>query len=456
MPMSFSNRFFHFVTPALAMLAIFTALTGSALAQPLPKVRWEPIAKDMTSPTGMVELPDESGRLLVVDQPGQIYVVHPDGGRRERPFLDIADSLEMHRDFDERGLLGLALHPDFNDNGRFFVYYSAPLRDQAPENYNHTSHISEFRLADGSPLRADPASERVLLQIDEPQFNHDGGTLAFGPDDGHLYISVGDGGGANDIGPGHPEGGNGQATDTLLGTILRIDVDPQGDQPYGIPEDNPFADDDRGRGEIYAYGLRNVWGMSFDEINGERVLFAADVGQHLYESVNLIQRGGNYGWPIREGSHCFDQDNPTQVPDDCPDLGPHGEPLQEPIIEYPSRKQHPKAPEAWGRSVTGGYVYRGQALPELAGHYVFADWSRSMNGDEPDGMALIASPPASGDPYDRWQERPLPSVNYPDGIIDGNVTAMGRDREGEIYMMTNDNIAPAGDTGKLYKLVPAE
>jgi glucose/arabinose dehydrogenase len=258
----------------------------------------------------------------------------------------------MRQTYDERGLLGLAFHPAYAQNGRFFVYYSAPLREGAPQDFDHTSRISEFSVSSQNPDRADSGSERIMLEVDQPQSNHNGGTLLFGPQDGFLYISLGDGGAHNDAAPGHVEdwyefnaGGNGQdVTQNLLGSILRIDVNTGG--PYGIPQDNPFVGRE-GLDEIYAYGLRNPYRMSFDRA-GEYGLFAVDAGEHLWEEISSIVKGGNYGWNVKEGTHCFDAANPTEPPEQCPNIvGPNhpdqGKALIDPVESLPM----PSSRTAW-------------------------------------------------------------------------------------------------------------
>jgi glucose/arabinose dehydrogenase len=406
----------------------------------------ELFAEGFVSPVEFVPLPDGSGRVLVADQVGKIHVVDRRGRVAEPEFLDLGLRLQqLNQGFDERGLLGLALHPRFGENGRFYIYYSAPKRRSAPEDWDHTSRVSEFRMAEGEPLRADPASERILMEIDQPYFNHNGGGLVFGPD-GYLYISSGDGGNANDRGRRGPEG-NGQDLGTWLGKILRIDVD--GDEPYGIPADNPFQDGTVGLPEIYAFGLRNAWKISFDR-GGTGELFAADVGQTMFEEVNLIVAGGNYGWNIREGFHCFDPDAPTEPPTDCPDVGARGEPLLDPILEYKNRNGFRGDPEALGISVTGGYVYRGEALPGLRGRYVFGDWSRSWGAAE--GVVLVATRPAEGQ-GGRWTTEVLELASHPEGHIGQFLNAFGQDAGGELYVLTNGSNTPMGRTGRIYKLV---
>jgi glucose/arabinose dehydrogenase len=400
------------------------------------------VADGLTAPVYMIEAPDGTGRLFVLDQIGLVRILTPEGDLLEEPFLDVRDRmLTLRTTFDERGLLGLAFHPDYASNGRFFVYYSAPLRPSAPSGWDHTSHISEFHVS-SNPNLADPDSERIILQVDQPQFNHNAGTLVFGPNDGYLYIALGDGGGGNDVGLGHTPGlGNAQDITNLLGSILRIDVD-NGD-PYGIPADNPFIGE-IGRDEIYAYGLRNPYRISFDQ-GGSRQLFAADAGQLLWEEVSIINRGGNYGWNIKEGTHCFDPDNPGVSPPDCPDVG-HllGDPLIDPVIEYANIRQ----PGGIGTVVVGGFVYRGSVLPQFHGRYIFADWSTSFG--QPDGVLLVAS----SRPESRlWQIQELSVKDRPSGRLGHFILGFGQDSNGEVYVLTSDRSTPTGETGRIYQLV---
>jgi glucose/arabinose dehydrogenase len=436
------DRFGRAWISAVALMALVAC--GTERTQ---RVDLELFADGFVSPVEFVPLPDRTGRILVADQVGKIYVVDRQGRVAEPEFLDLGLRLQqLNQGFDERGLLGLALHPRFAENRKFYIYYSAPKRNAAPDDWDHTSRVSEFRVAEGDPLRADPGSERILMEIDQPYFNHNGGALVFGPD-GYLYISSGDGGNANDRGRRGPEG-NGQDLSTWLGKILRIDVD--GDEPYGIPANNPFRDGSIALPEIYAYGLRNAWKISFDR-GGDRELFAADVGQTMFEEVNIIVAGGNYGWNIREGFHCFDPDKPTEPPSDCPKVGARGEPLLDPIIEYKNLNGFRTDPEALGISVTGGYVYRGSALPALQGRYVFGDWSRSWGAAE--GVVLVATRPATGVPGDRWTTEVLELASHPEGHIGQFITSFGEDADGELYVLTNGSNTPMGRTGRIYKLV---
>ncbi len=439
------------------------------------------VASGLTAPLGM-EVGDET--RYVVDQTGQIYSL--DDSDLSDPFLDVSDRMvdlgvSRLRGYDERGLLGLAFHPDYADNGRFFVRYSAPLGEDDPEDYNHAEVLSEFRATDDRSS-ADPESERRLLELPSPQMNHDGGAVAFGPD-GLLYVALGDGGAADDVGPGHVDdwydrnrGGNGQDVESnLWGSILRLDVDPpegegqtQAEAPVGVPAENPLVDDLSFPLNLqYAWGFRNPWRMSFND----GALFVGDAQQNLWEEVNVVTRGGNYGWNVKEGTHCFSTENPTEVPRDCPDSTPMnvrgGEPLLDPIIEY----RHRESTTAFidGSVVIGGYVYDNQTVPSLTGSYVFGNWS-GEGVIEPEGEIFVASPPGDADldsavqratndrpnDHDLWDVRKLRIAGAPDGRLDRYVLGFGRDDDGELYVLTSGNFRPRGDTGVVYKLVAPE
>ena len=289
----------------------------------------EPFVDGLEGPLLLTHAGDGTGRFFVVEQNGTVRIVE-DGELAEEPFLDISDKTEGGG---EQGLLGLAFHPAFDRNGRFFVNYTDLEGDTIVAGYR----------AEGA--RADPASEQVLLKIEQPYPNHNGGHLAFGPD-GYLYIASGDGGAGGD-----PQD-NGQDRDALLGKLLRIDVDA-GD-PYAIPSDNPFADGSDGAPEVWAYGLRNPWRFSFDE--GSETLWVGDVGQGELEEINRVgsdEAGLNYGWNEMEGSRCYEGD-------DCDTSG-----KVLPVTEYG---------HDLGCSVTGGFVYRGSEFPKLNGAYFFADY----------------------------------------------------------------------------------
>lgn len=441
-----SSIFRKTLSGSAAALALALAAT-TAVAAERPTVALQQLAEGFVSPMNVVSLGDGSGRLLVNDQVGTIHIMQKDGKLQEKLFLDLRSKLtKLNSGFDERGLLGLALHPSFKSNRKLYAYYSAPRSSTAPTNFDHTAHLSEFTAA-ADFSSADPASEKVLLKIDEPQSNHNGGRILFGPD-GYLYIGMGDGGGANDNDKGHAPQGNGQDTTTLLGKILRIDVN-KGDT-YAIPSDNPFADGKQGRPEIFAYGLRNPWGLSFDR-GGDREFFVADVGQALYEEINIITKGGNYGWRVREAHVAFDPRNPNVPPAESPKTDAFGKPFIEPIAWYkhPARNKI-DTNQIEGISITGGYVYRGKAIPGLVGKYVFADWSRTWA--LPDGVLFTASRDGKGKNA-KWNIESLPFTSTTGEKIRAYIVAMGEDDQGELYVMTNGRNSLSGQTGKVYKLV---
>lgn len=308
-------------------------------------------ALSFTRPVDFQHAGDNSNRIFVVEQRGVISVFENDASTTQKSnFLNIESQVDDSGN--EEGLLGLAFHPDYESNGYFYVNYTA-------SSPNRTV-ISRFTVSSSNPNQADTGSELVLLEYDQPYSNHNGGQVSFGPD-GYLYIAVGDGGSGGD-----PQG-NGQNLKTLLGSILRIDVDQaSGASNYSIPADNPFANNSEGfRGEIYAYGLRNPWRFSFDSANGQ--LWTGDVGQNKFEEVDIITKGGNYGWNTMEGLHCF-------KPADCNQEG-----LELPIWEY----DHTQG----DISITGGFVYRGALLEELEGLYIYADYVSgriwTLDGNDP-------------------------------------------------------------------------
>lgn len=350
-------------------------------------VALEPVASGLDQPVFVAEPDDGSGRLFVVEQPGRIKIVR-DGVVESEPFLDIVELVESGGS--EQGLLSVAFHPDYTDNGEFFVGYTARTGEGSGDNT-----IARYRVADDDPDRADPASGATLLAVPDPFPNHNGGLVLFGPD-GYLYAGLGDGGAGGD------PLGNAQNTDALLGTILRLDVDSVPEAaPYGIPESNPFADGTGGLPEIWAYGLRNPWRFSFDRETGD--LWIADVGQNLIEEVNFqpaaSEGGENYGWVIMEGTSCF-------TDEECSTDG-----LTLPVVEY--------SHDEGGCSVTGGYVYRGNAAPELRGVYLFADYCTGFLwglGRDDSGEWALSSPIETG----------------------LRVSSFGEDLDGNLYLTASD------------------
>jgi glucose/arabinose dehydrogenase len=343
---------------------------------------------------------DGSNRIFVPEQRGTIYVLpNAPSVKEAQVFLDIQAKVAYDDKTNEEGLLGLAFHPKYKENGRFFVYYTN-------KNKPHQNVVASYRVSKDNPNVADAASEEILLVLNKPFWNHDGGTICFGPD-GMLYIALGDGGAAND------PLANGQKLSTLLGKILRIDIDKkEGKLAYAIPADNPFVGKGDARGEIWAYGLRNVWRMAFDRQTG--VLWAADVGQDIWEEIDLIVKGGNYGWSIREGQHPFGKKGVEARAD-----------LIEPIWEY----KHDI-----GKSITGGLVYRGKKIPELNGAYLYADY---VSGKL---WALW---------YDAEQKKVTANREVPTPKTIA-VMSFGEDEQGEVYILT---YSAGGDA--IYKLGPA-
>ncbi len=429
----------------VAIVVISFAMTSDVFRDapdpdaPTDQVAVELVADGFVSPVGYVSADDGTGRMFVVDQVGLVEIVDDEGNLIEGSFLDIRERIvNLSPGYDERGLLGLAFHPNFDMNGRFFVHYSAPLREGAPEGWDHTSVISEFSVDEDNPNVADPNSERIMITFDQPQSNHNGGHIVFGPD-GSLYIPLGDGGGSGDEGLGHPDMGNGQDISTPLGSILRIDVNQEGS--YSVPLDNPFVDDEEGLDEIFAYGFRNPYHISFDR-GGDNELFVADVGEDLWEEVNIVRAGGNYGWNIREGTHCFDPDDPTDPPDECPTIGARGEDLIDPIFEYRNARH-----DGLGVAIVGGYVYRGEILTGLEGDYVFADWSRGFEGG--DGSVFAATLEDN-----EWSMRELSVSNGNDeGRLGLFIKGVGEDADGELYLLATENSGPSGNTGRIYRIV---
>lgn len=359
-----------------------------------PQLKWEgwQSAEDTgkyrsTRPMALTHAGDGSNRLFVAMQSGAIYTIkNASTTKTAKLFLDLRGKVMDWNDGfvkNEEGLLGLALHPKFKSNGKFFVYYT-------PNDKPRRTIVSRFDVSD-DPNKADPNSEQILLDVPQPFPNHNGGSLVFGPD-GFLYIGFGDGGLRND------HLGLAQDLSSLHGSIARIDVDQteQG-KSYGIPIDNPFVNTPNAHPETYAYGFRNIWRMSFDRKTGK--LWAADVGQDLLEEINIVSRGGNYGWSMREGTNFFGNR----------DIKMHGSPI-DPVWEYDHQI---------GRSITGGIVYRGSKIPLLEGHYLYADYVAGRI------WALE---------FDELSGRVVNNLAIPSGKT--LVLAFGEDEQGEAYYMT--------------------
>lgn len=348
-------------------------------------------------PIVITNLGDGTNRIVVAMQQGQIHILaNNTKADKSTLFLDISSKVRYEDKENEEGLLGLTFHPDYKKNGEFYAYYTV----------KHTPHlcvISRFKVSKEDPNKADPAFEDVLLQVEHPFWNHKGGTLAFGPD-GYLYCAIGDGGDGND------PYNNGQKMGTLLGKVIRIDVNKRDTgMKYAIPSDNPFLDK-KASPEIYAYGFRNVWRMAFDKKTGN--LWAADVGQNLWEEINIVKKGGNYGWSLREGAHPFGNGSAQSYSN-----------LIDPVFEYDHQM---------GKSITGGFVYRGKKIPELEGHYLYADYVTgkiwALNFDHKNNKVL--------------GNFSIPSPMFP-------IITFGEDEEGEAYFA----VVTANGKG-IYKLLP--
>jgi len=413
-------------------------LLSAASVQADMSVKLEPLVTAVNTPLAMVQ-PKGDDRLFVIEQFGRVRIIK-DGEMLAEPFLDIRNKIPtLFSDFDERGLLGITFHPNFKNNGRFYVAYSAHLNFQDDLGkefwWDHTNVVSEFKVSAEDPNVADASSERIISSMDWPQFNHNGHWIDFGSD-GMLYISTGDGGYANDWGIGHNVTmGNGQDMTELHGKILRVDVD--GGHPYKVPDDNPFVGDRNAQPEIWASGLRNPWRCSFD--TGTGALFCGDVQQNSYEEINIIEKGKNYGWRRMEATHCFDYQKPDDHPASCDQSG-----LTKPILEYNNCTAKPDGCK--GVSNTGGYVYRG-GHSAWTGKYFFGDWSKSFA--EMDGQLFVATKNSGV-----WVMEHVNVTN-----MNGNlpyVLAFAQDAAGEVYVLTSITTGPVGSLDTIYKIVPAQ
>lgn len=410
-----------------------------------------PIASGFTAPVYGVSAPGDSHDLFVVDQAGKINVIH-DGVLQPTPFLDISgieNSVPLRPGYDERGLLGLAFSPGFNDpnsSGFRTVYtYQSEATGTAPADFvpapgtltgpiDHQNVLVQWKVNSSNPDMIDPTTRRDLLREDHPALNHNGGTIAFGPD-GDLYLAIGDGGTANDSGNGHiVSTGNAQSLSVVMGKMLRIDVNGNNSAngKYGIPSDNPFVNTPGAAKEIYALGLRNPYKFSFDAPTGR--LVEGDVGQNEVEEVNTITKGGNYGWPVKEGTFLFNRTganvgtvNPVNSPG-----SPTG--LIDPLLEYDHNS---------GTAVVGGFVYHGSLIPQLDGKYIFGDFSNGSFSAPGNGRLFYAD--LSTGQIDEF------SMSMPLNLW---LKGFGEDANGEIYVMASKNLGPAGSTGVVLELTP--
>ena len=416
------------------------------IADPIPAkipkgnvtIELQTVAEGLVSPIGMVSPDDGSGRLFVYDQVGSIRVLDR-GVMLPTPLLDLQDRLvALVPSYDERGLIGLALHPNFAQQPLIYTYTSEPNGPAADfpiampvgATNDHQQVIAEWRIDPANPNRVDPASRREILRLDKPQSNHNGGTMRFGPD-GFLYFAVGDGGEADDQGAGHSPGGNAQDKTRILGKINRIDVNtrtsPNGQ--YGVPTDNPFVGQSGVVPEIYAFGLRNPYSFSFDSPTGD--LFLGDVGQNDVEEIDHIIKGGNFGWSIKEGGFFFDANGTnngfvTSVP--VRDVPPD---LIDPIAQY----DHDE-----GVAVISGFVNRGAGASNLSGKYVFGDLGKPETGT---GRLFFLDGTEIKELIIGTDDRPL-------GFF---LKGFGQDAAGNLYVLGSTNLGPSGTAGQVLKIV---
>jgi glucose/arabinose dehydrogenase len=427
-------------TSTVVSLTVTSTPIANPIAARIPKgditVELKTIAGGMVSPLGMAVPDDGSGRIFVYDQAGFVWLVTA-AGRSPTPVLDLRSRLvNIAGSYDERGLLGLALHTNFAQFPYLYTYTSEfssgpadfPSVLQLGGTNNHQSVVAEWALNPSTTNVVNPSTRREVLRIDEPQSNHNSGAMHFGPD-GLLYLTIGDGGQSNDVGNGHAVGGNAQDLSRILGKMIRIDVDGRNSAngKYGIPASNPFVGGG-GLPEIYAYGLRNPFSHSFDRVTGQ--LYLTDVGQNKVEEVDIITAGGNYGWNLREGAFWFDSATGSEVtaPVRPPPAG-----LIDPIAQY----DHDD-----GSAIIGGYVYHGTALPALANRYVFGDWG--VFGS-PSGRLYYL------DANSNVNELRLGLADRALGLF---LKGYGEDAAGELYIFTSKPQGPTGNGGSMFKLVP--
>ncbi len=403
-------------------------------------IELQPIVEGLSAPLGLAVPDDGSGRMFVYDQAGVAWVVVNGSDKLLTPLLDVSSRLVTFGNYDERGLLGLATHPNFVQHPLIYTYTSEPVAGPADfanvmpagVTNNHQSVIAEWRIDPADPNRVDPASRRELLRIDKPQGNHNGGTLRFGPD-GFLYISLGDGGRANDVADGHVPGGNAQSLQRIWGKLLRIDVDGSNSANgrYGIPKNNPFVGQNAVQ-EIYAYGLRNPYTYSFDSLTGD--LYLGDAGQNNIEEVDLIAKGGNYGWNVKEGTFWFDSVSANIGKVVTGPVRPVPPGLIDPIAQYDHGE---------GFVVIGGFVYRGSQVPVLQGRYVFGDWG---SFGAPSARLFML------DPNFVINELRIGLADRPTGFW---LRGFGQDAGGELYVFGSTVLGPRGATGQMFKIVPS-
>ena len=427
---------------------VTVTVNTTPIADPIPEhivkgditIELQPILDGLSAPLGLAVPDDGSKRMFVYDQAGLAWVVANGADKLPTPLLDVRSRLVVFGNYDERGLLGLATHPDFAHHPLVYTYTSEPIAGPADfvnvmpagVTNSHQSVLAEWRIDPAHPDQVDPASRREILRIDKPQSNHNGGTLRFGPD-GYLYISLGDGGQANDVANGHVPGGNAQNLQRIYGKLLRIDVDGtnSANGKYGIPKDNPFVGQNAVQ-EIYAYGLRNPFTYSFDSLTGD--LYVGDAGQNNIEEVDLIVKGGNYGWNVKEGTFWFDSVSANLGKVVTGPVRPVPPNLIDPIAQYDHGE---------GAVVIGGFVYRGSQLTKLQTRYVFGDWGSFA---APSARLFYLEPSFA------ITELRIGLADRPAGFW---LRGFGEDADHELYVFGSTVLGPKGDTGRMFKIVPS-
>lgn len=371
------------------------------IAIPAISLSVKAIASGIQAPTAMV-FPDNQ-HAWITEQSGKVRVIE-NGKLLVDPLIDVASKMfKLSNGYEERGLLGITVNPQFKINKKVYLYYDR----SSSLGSNHTGVLAEYKFSEAT-RKMDLNSERIILTVEEPDGNHNGGCIQFGPD-GYLYLSLGDGGGQGDQ---HGKIGNGQDMTSWHGKILRIDVDSE--SGYKVPKDNPFVGRAGIKPEIWAFGFRNPWRFSFDKVSGQ--MFAGDVGQSTWEEVDIVKKGGNYGWRLMEGTHCYN-----------PETGCDITKTIMPIAEY----HHSE-----GVSITGGYIYNGTEIPQIKSKYIFADWTGRIYYLQKSGA--------------KWNRGKISIKNIAEN---SKITAFGEDPSGELYMLTNTDTGPENKNGTIYKIV---
>jgi glucose/arabinose dehydrogenase len=461
------RRIQHAAAVGIGVGLAASRVLAAPVADPLPPIpqgtihiELQTIATGLAAPNFLEQGPeigDGNERLFVVDQSGQLRLIK-NGTLQATPALDVASEMPTlgilgsfdENDFDERGLLGVAFHPGFADPSspgfrKLYTFHTQPA-NTAPADFTVTTTgaknaqnvVTEWQMDAVNPDVVDMSTRREVFRLDKPQFNHNGGQVSFGPD-GYLYVSIGDGGAADDQGDGHSAQGNGQDTSVILGKMVRIDpLDPSltpasFDAPsangnYRVPASNPFVGS-AGLDEIFAHGFRNPFRFSFDSASGD--LIVADVGQNHIEEVDIVTNGGNYGWRLKEGTFVFDPNggSPGFVTDDPSPPG-----LIDPVAQYDHGD---------GLSAIGGFVYHGSAIPELQGKYVFGDFSTGFFS--PAGRLFYADLTTG-----MIEEFQLGEIDRDLGLF---VKGFGQDVDGELYLLAGPNLGPYGTQGQVLKIV---